>query len=48
MLGHMLGVTKKDRENSQVQFGHPVKMPTAPSSAKQETSVPASKPSAGP
>jgi hypothetical protein len=26
ILRHMLGVTKKDRENSQVQFGHPVRM----------------------
>jgi hypothetical protein len=48
MLGHMVSTTKKDRENSQVQFGHPVKMPTASPGAKQGRSVPASKPSASP
>ena len=48
MLGHMLGVTKKDRENSQFQFGRPVKMPTAPPSAKQETSAPLPKQSGSP
>jgi hypothetical protein len=48
MLGHMLGVTKKDRENSQVQFGHPVKMPALPPSTKQQTGAPMPKPSSSP
>jgi hypothetical protein len=30
ILRHMLNTTKKDRENSQVQFGHPVRMSDAP------------------
>jgi len=30
MLRHMLNTSKKDRENSQVQFGHPVRMSDAP------------------
>jgi hypothetical protein len=30
ILRHMLNTSKKDRENSQVQFGHPVRMSDAP------------------
>jgi hypothetical protein len=35
MLRHMLNTSKKDRENSQVQFGHPVKMAPLRTSAEQ-------------
>ena len=33
MLRHMLNTSKKDRENSQWQFGHPVKLVDAPAPA---------------
>ena len=42
ILRHMLNTTKKDRENSQVQFGHPVKMLPAPKPAAQKPGEPAS------
>jgi hypothetical protein len=48
MLSHMLNTTKKDRENSQVQFGHPVKMLPTPKTAWQKSSEQASPPRAGP
>jgi hypothetical protein len=35
ILRHMLNTTKKDRENSQVQFGHPVKMVPTRNSTEQ-------------
>jgi hypothetical protein len=35
LLRHMVNTTKKDRENSQVQFGHPVKMLPAPKAKVQ-------------
>ena len=35
MLRHMLNITKKDREHSQMQFGFPVTMPSAPKPPSQ-------------
>ena len=48
MLRHMLNTSKKDRENSQVQFGHPVKMAPARTSATQGGSAAPPQPRAGP
>ena len=44
MLGHMVEVTKKDRENSQWQFGNPVTLPPAPKKAGTETHAPGEPP----
>jgi hypothetical protein len=48
MLGHLVSVPKKQRENSQWQFGHPVKMPTAPPTPRPESGAPVSKPRGSP
>jgi len=48
MLGHMVEVTKKDRENSQWQFGNPVKLPAPPKRTEQGTSTPGDRPRAAP
>jgi hypothetical protein len=40
MLRHMLNTTKKNRENSQVQFGHPVRMSDAPAGPGQAGPAP--------
>jgi hypothetical protein len=48
MLRHMLNTTKKDRENSQVQFGHPVTMAPARKMAGQGQGAPSSPPRAAP
>ena len=48
MLRHMVNTSKKDRENSQVQFGHPVKMLPPPKASVQGAAAPAPTPRAGP
>jgi hypothetical protein len=48
MLRHMLNVTKKDRENSQMQFGFPVTMPAAPKPPVPGAGTPATPPRASP
>jgi len=46
MLRHMLSVSKKDRENSQVQFGFPVTMPGAQQGSGDGSGMPAPRPRA--
>jgi hypothetical protein len=41
LLRHMLNTPKKDRENAQVQFGHPVRMSDAPAPAPPAGNAPA-------
>jgi hypothetical protein len=48
ILRHMLATTKKDRENSQVQFGHPVKMAPVRTGATQGGSATPPQPRTGP
>jgi stress response protein YsnF len=48
LLRHMLNTSKKDRENSQVQFGYPITMSAAPKPPAQGSGAPAPPPRASP
>ena len=48
LLGHMVNTSKKDRENSQMQFGFPVTMPRAAKPEGRVTTEPVPRPRAVP
>jgi hypothetical protein len=48
MLRHMVNVTKKDRENSQMQFGFPITMPAVPKAPARGAGASAPPPRASP